>query len=369
MFEVLSNISKELDVSTSPAVVARCAEFFVDHAHYEKAAKLYIRGGRYMQAIALCLERNMKITDELAEAMTPPNAVKETEIKNAQLKSIPLTSEERVEVLLELARVCKKQNSHQLACKKYTQAGDRPRALKCLLKSGDTKNIIYYASVSRNRDIYILAANYLQSLDWQSGSDAANVLTKKIVEFYTKARAYEPLAAFYEAYAQMEIDEFRDYEKALNSLRESRQQLDKAENMMDRACRITALESRILIVSDFVEARQCEKTDPQKMAKMCTSMLNMPGTETAIRIGDVYALLVEYHFRAANMQEAFDLVQQMRERRIFLHPYLEQGLVDQIHRAVGAELHCEDGCKHAIDNDEIDEEVEGSDEHTIMYVK
>lgn len=46
------------------------------------------------------------------------------------------------------------------------QAGDRLKALKCLLKSGDTKSIVYYAGVSRSRDIYILAANYLQNLNW-----------------------------------------------------------------------------------------------------------------------------------------------------------------------------------------------------------
>lgn len=46
------------------------------------------------------------------------------------------------------------------------QVGDRLKALKSLLKSGDTKSIIYYAGVSRSRDIYILAANYLQNLDW-----------------------------------------------------------------------------------------------------------------------------------------------------------------------------------------------------------
>jgi intraflagellar transport protein 140 len=289
MFEVLSNISKELDDTASPAVVARCAEFFVEHGQYEKAVKLYITGGRYAQAIALCSERHVAITDELAEAMTPPKHENVGESTTPTQRSLTrraprkITCEERTEVLLELARACKKQNSFQLACKKFTQAGDRPRALKCLLKSGDTKNIIYYASVSRHRDIYILAANYLQSLDWQSGSEAAAELTKKIVEFYTKARAHEPLAAFYDAYAQMEIDEFRDYEKALGALKESRQQLEKARKMADRERRITALESRISIVSDFVEARRYEKSDPQKMADVCTALLQRHDVESVIR--------------------------------------------------------------------------------------
>jgi hypothetical protein len=34
--------------------------------------------------------------------------------------------------------------------------------MKSLLRSGDTEKIIFFAGVSRQRDIYILAANYLQ---------------------------------------------------------------------------------------------------------------------------------------------------------------------------------------------------------------
>ena len=38
-------------------------------------------------------------------------------------------------------------------------------------------------------------------------------MMKKIIEFYTKAKAYKQLAMFYDACSQLEIDEFRDYEK------------------------------------------------------------------------------------------------------------------------------------------------------------
>ena len=81
----------------------------------------------------------------------------------------------------------------------------------------------------------------------------------------------------------MEIDEFRDYEKALGALKESRQQLEKARKMADRERRITALESRISIVSDFVEARRYEKSDPQKMADVCTALLQRHDVESVIR--------------------------------------------------------------------------------------
>ncbi|CAN0240752.1 unnamed protein product, partial [Laminaria digitata] len=81
----------------------------------------------------------------------------------------------------------------------YTKAGDRLKALKCLLKSGDTKSIVYYAGVSRSRDIYILAANYLQNLDWH---DDPQVM-KSIIAFYTKAKANVQLSDFYDACAQV----------------------------------------------------------------------------------------------------------------------------------------------------------------------
>ena len=71
--------------------------------------------------------------------------------------------------------------------------------MKSLLKSGDTEKIVFFASVSRQRDVYIMAANYLQSLDW--GKDPE--IIKNIINFYTKGRAQESLAGFYDACAQV----------------------------------------------------------------------------------------------------------------------------------------------------------------------
>ena len=97
--------------------------------------------------------------------------------------------------------------------------------MQCLLKTGDTKNIIYYATVGRSRDMYILAANYLQNLDWHNDGE----IMKSIIAFYSKAKAYEQLAGFYDACAQVEIDEYRDYEKALGALTEAAQCLDRVK--------------------------------------------------------------------------------------------------------------------------------------------
>ena len=51
---------------------------------------------------------------------------------------------------------------------------------------------------------------------------------KAIITFYTKAKALEQLATFYDACAQVEMDEYRDYEKALAALNEARKYMTKA---------------------------------------------------------------------------------------------------------------------------------------------
>jgi hypothetical protein len=65
--------------------------------------------------------------------------------------------------------------------------------------------------VSRQAEVYLLAANYLQTLEWRSAPE----LTKNIVLFYTKAGAHDSLARFYESCAELEIDATKDYAKAL----------------------------------------------------------------------------------------------------------------------------------------------------------
>ena len=70
----------------------------------------------------------------------------------------------------------------------------------------------------------MLAANWLQSLAWHADAK----LLKAIVDFYTKAKAFEQLSGFYDACAQVEIDEYRDYDKALGALKEAAKYMAKA---------------------------------------------------------------------------------------------------------------------------------------------
>ena len=70
----------------------------------------------------------------------------------------------------------------------------------CLFKiAGDTKAVIQFASISRDPEIYKLAANYLQQMNWRESVD----ILKAITTFYTKAKAFVQLAAFYDSCGQV----------------------------------------------------------------------------------------------------------------------------------------------------------------------
>ena len=50
------------------------------------------------------------------------------------------------------------------------------------------------------------------------------------------------LSAFYDACAQVEIDEYRDYEKALGALKESLKYLIKANKVADKEQKLASLD-------------------------------------------------------------------------------------------------------------------------------
>jgi len=325
LFDVLTSIADDLDISADPEVFIRCADFFLENEQYAKAAKMFINAKAFERALQICLEREVELTDEMAESMTLPKS--DDEDNEAY----------RIALLKKVAKVAKIQENYHLACKKYTQAGDKMKAMQMLLKSGDKEKIMFFAQHSRQPDIYVMAANFLQNLDWHNDPE----IMKTIISFYTKARALDSLATFYDACAQVEIDEYRDYEKALAALKEAQRYLSKSK-VADRDTKLQQLGERIEVAERFVRARSLVKTDPDEMINVCNGLLEEKDIEQSVRVGDVFALLVEFHTSKGNNQEAYDLIEKMRDRNIVLSYYLEQNLVENVYAAMGIDTGMEE---------------------------
>lgn len=175
--------------------------------------------------------------------------------------------EQKNRILLSLGEILQQQGDYHLATKKFTQAGDKIRAMKSLLKSGDTDKIIFFASMSRQREVYLMAANYLQSSNWQNDAK----ILKNIVTFYSKAQAYDLLANFYVTCAQVEIDEFRDYGKALKAVQEARKCITKLPDIQSK---VEKLQKMILSIKTMIELYEAlERGDNQTVIAGCRNNL------------------------------------------------------------------------------------------------
>ncbi|CAH8664618.1 unnamed protein product [Heterobilharzia americana] len=212
-FSALQSVAGSLDERIDPIMLKQCSEFFIQNDQFDRAVEVLAAGKQYWDALKLCGDHNVPISEELAEKLTPT--------------SEKLTEKERCSLLVELGELCLTQGKYHLACKKFTQAGSRVSAMKSLLRSGDTEKVVFFANVSKQKEIYVMAANYLQTLnDWRSNMN----IMRNIVQFYTRGHALESLASFYEACAQGEIEDGGNYEKATGALNEAYKVLVKALN-------------------------------------------------------------------------------------------------------------------------------------------
>ncbi|RXM27654.1 Intraflagellar transport protein 140-like [Acipenser ruthenus] len=346
-FGALQLIAEDLDENSDPALLARCSDFFIEHSQYEKAVELLVAAKKYHEALQLCLDQSLTITEELAERMTVTQDSKD------------LPEEARRELLERIADCCMRQGNYHLATKKYTQACNKLKAMRALLKSGDTDKIVFFAGVSRQKEIYIMAANYLQSLDWRKNPE----IMKNIISFYTKGRALDLLAGFYNACAQVEIDEYQNYEKALGALTEAYKCLSKAKvrSAEEQEGRLVELQHKLTLVKKFVQARRLYEEDPGEAVRLCEALLQEPDLDPAVRIGDVYGFLVEHHCQQGSFQVAYRTLEEMRKRlpSLNVNYYVSQRSLEAMQRAVGVPLSRGGGLVRGHRDSEGEEEEEG----------
>ncbi|NXI44534.1 IF140 protein, partial [Galbula dea] len=348
-FGALQLIAEDLDENSDPALLARCSDFFTGHAQYEKAVELLLTAKKYQEALQLCLEHNLSITEEMAEKMTISRDTKD------------LSEESRRELLEQIADCCMRQGSYHMASKKYMQAGNKLKAMKALLKSGDTKKIINFAVLSKKREIFIMAANYLQSLDWQQNPE----IMKNIISFYSKGMALDLLAGFYDACAQIEIDEYQNYEKAQRALAEACKCLEKAKtrNPLEQESKLAELQTKMSLMKRFIQAQRVYPEDPKEAVRQCELLLAEEGTDSAVRLGDILGFLLRHYVQVEEFHMAYKYLEEMKTRipARNLGCYVTQQTVEAVHRGAGVPLSqslvAEPVSYNRMENKEVEEEV------------
>lgn len=175
-----------------------------------------------------------------------------------------------------------------------------------------------------------MAANYLQTRDWRNDPE----VMKNIVTFYVKAKAIDNLANFFDSCSQIEIDEYRDYARALVALQEALKYLEKGR-VHDKEAKVSSIQMRAELIEKFLEARKLVRSDPGEMVRQCQQLLELPYIDSAVRAGDIYALLIEFYYSQNNFEQCHATIELMRERSIVLNYFLDRKLVDNVYRTLG----------------------------------
>ncbi|CAN7942459.1 unnamed protein product, partial [Ixodes pacificus] len=287
----LQQAALELGPNADPNLVKMTAERLAAVGKQDQAVLLLSASGQNERALELCLQSNVIITEELAETLSQ-NLSKSDKAKSSR-------------ILEKIAECCMKQENYHLAAKKFTQSGNKVQAMKALLKSGDTSKIIFFAGVSRQAEIYVLAANYLQSLDWRQNPD----IMKHIVTYYTKARAYDLLSGFYESCAQVEIEEYQNYEKALGALNEAQNCLmQSGENPPKKLARLRA---QMENVRRYVATQRLYTDSPSEAIAQCQELIQI-NPEPAVRRGDIFAFMVQHYVNNKDFSAARACLEDMQ---------------------------------------------------------
>lgn len=202
-----------------------------------------------------------------------------------------------------------------------------------------------------------MAANYLQSLDWRKNPE----ILKTIIGFYTKGRAPDLLAGFYEACAQVEIDDYQNYEKALDALTEAFKCLSKSKDSStgQQEVRLADLQHRVTLIKKFVHARQLYTEDAAEAVRLCESLLEEPELDPAVRIGDAFGFLVEHHCQQGNFQEAYRKLEELQKLLPSqnIRYYISQASLESLEKEMGVPMKRGDSRHSVKEEDEVEEDL------------
>uniref|UniRef100_A0A915CSH0 Anaphase-promoting complex subunit 4-like WD40 domain-containing protein n=1 Tax=Ditylenchus dipsaci TaxID=166011 RepID=A0A915CSH0_9BILA len=322
-FTALDLIAQDLNEKSDPRVLERAAQFFSNNQQDQMAVQLLAYAKKYSEAVALCSQKHVTITEELDNLLTPSKTEKGAMASN------------RTKLLEEIARCCLQQGNYHFAAKKFTQAGNKLEAMRALLKSGDTPKIILFANTAKNKDIYRMAGNYLQTLNWKEDAN----LMRQVENFYLKADSLDLLANFYEACAQVEIDDYRDYEKGIAAYSEALRCLNKKIDKESGGTSSTFLADRqdelreaLEKIKRFLAAKLLYESDPGEALRQLNAMTEEKDINEVVRLGDIFAIIVAHNMKRGNFRKAWQVIEQCERRqpKVDMRQHLSSPILDQI---------------------------------------
>ena len=292
-------LSRQLETKHDKDTLKALADYFTSQNEYEKALELLIRIKDYENAMKICENHKVRISQETANAIKV-DLEKERDNKLKQ----DLTS--------RLAKLLMTQGDFEMAHDIYVKIGNLKKAMKCYIKMGDKSKVIEFAHNCRNPELFILAANFLQNLDWTPD------VVKIIVSFYNKAKAYYNLAQFYIQVAVSEINDKKDFKKGEEDLKNALKAIMKVrENDDKKNEKIDEIKKKL----DFIENlndmnNKLQNNNPQGALQKCNELLKINGRDDILKDKDIYGFMFKIYYFQKDYQNAFYILDQCKNQKM-----------------------------------------------------
>lgn len=332
-YDALDEISDSLNASTDPNVLIRCGRYFIESERWSKAAQCLAFAKQFDEAIELCNKHSIKLQ---------PNVIQEL----ANMQADP-------KVLNRFAQLCEQQGEFAVAASLYVKLKDHLSSMKALIRSGDTAKVIKFANLVKKRETYILAANYLQTLNPRDGQQ----LFQTIVQLYTKANAPDKLSRFYEAAAQVEIDEYQEYQKGFDLITKAREVLEKTQNVKNKEQILANMNKKIDWIQKYLDAIDYSKSEPKKGLQICVELLKAKGIENCLRPDDIYIVMVQCYVAQGNYKNAHKILEDLKNSGTDITWFMDVSSIQKIYKEVGQTFDVSSIKHNDQDYDEVDDEV------------
>lgn len=310
-YDKIREIADSVEYRSDKDTLRALAEYFAEQKQFEKSLSLYIKLKDYDMSMKLCENNKLRISLQTSKAI-----LEEIESEKDNKTKNDLTN--------RLAKLLMMQGDFEQAHKIHVKLGNLKKAMKCLIKMGNKDRVVEFAQTCRTSELYIMAANFLQSLDWDVNED----LVKNIVSFYTKAKAFFALANFYELFANLEINEYRNYEKAIILYQESINAVEKMrEDDEKKNEKIEKLNGKIKITKTYLNLLTNAKDDEEEALKVCNTLLNIVGIDDVIREGDIYSIMLEIYVKQKDYPSSYSVLEVLRLQKKVLTNYVDQETV------------------------------------------
>jgi intraflagellar transport protein 140 len=335
-YDALGDISDTLTSKTDPSILIRCGRYFVESERWSKAAQCFALARQFDEVITLCNKHNIKLPSSVIQELS-------------EMKADP-------EVMKRFASLCEQQGAFQTAATLYVKFKDHISAMRALTRSGETDKIIKFANLVKKKETYILAANYLQSLNPRPGDTTFD----QVVALYKKAGATDKLGKFYELVARSEIDEYQEYSKGLALMKAGLKLVEETPDVKQKEQVVAKMQKKIRLVEMYLEAQATVKKDPKKTMVTAVEILRSSVVDEAMRTDDVYVLMVQASVAQGNFKNAHKILEDLRQNGTDIAWLMDADSIQRIYKEVGAtytppEKHDDDDEYDVVDDEGLDD--------------